>query len=254
MAKKKIAPTDYWHRTYRCKLQAADLVAFQISVKETDLFIQADRDLTQVAIDAVIRYRGYIEQYIEQVPAFGTALKPLRVETPAPAIVQEMARAGECAGVGPMAAVAGAMAEHVGRDLLQQTSQVIVENGGDIFLKLDRPTHIAIFAGPSPLSMKIGLALPASPIPLAVCTSSATVGHSLSLGRADAVCVVSADGSLADAAATAIGNRVDRAADIEAAIAFGRTMERIEGIVVVAGDKIGAWGELKLVPLPGKKT
>ena len=117
----------------------------------------------------------------------------------------DMVKAGKNAGVGPMAAVAGAIAEHVGLGLLKSTNHVIVENGGDIFIKTDAPLTVGIFAGKSSLSLRIGIRLSGGPKPMAVCTSSGTVGHSLSLGRADAVCVAADSCAIADAAATAIG-------------------------------------------------
>ncbi len=121
-----------------------------------------------------------------------------------------MAAAAQTAGVGPMAAVAGAIAECVGRELLEFSPEVIVENGGDIFLKVSHRRTVGIFAGDSPLTGRIGIQIEARDTPLGVCTSSGTVGHSLSFGRADAVVVLAPAAALADAAATAIGNRVSR--------------------------------------------
>jgi ApbE superfamily uncharacterized protein (UPF0280 family) len=112
---------------------------------------------------------------------------------------------------------------------------------------------MGIYAGTSPLNMKVGLRIPAADQPIGVCTSSGTIGHSKSLGRADAVCVVSKDCALADAAATAVGNRVGAAADIEKAVEFGRHIDGVRGVVVIAGDRIGLWGDIELVPLQRKK-
>jgi ApbE superfamily uncharacterized protein (UPF0280 family) len=160
-----------------------------------------------------------------------------------------MTAAGAAAGVGPMAAVAGAIAEAVGRGLLAHSNEVVVENGGDIFLQTDEPALAAVYAGTSPLSLKVGLRVGGGGRPCAVCTSSGTVGHSLSLGRADAATVVARSGALADAAATAVGNRVGSRRDLAAAIEFGRRIPGVEGIVVIAGDRIGAWGGLEIVSL-----
>jgi ApbE superfamily uncharacterized protein (UPF0280 family) len=148
-----------------------------------------------------------------------------------------------------MAAIAGAIAEHVGRGLLGFTDQVMVENGGDVFIKTNSPVTVGIFAGASPLSMQVGIRLGGEKRPIAVCTSSGTLGHSLSLGLADAVCVVADSCALADAAATSIGNRIQSEADINAAIAAGQRIAEVAGIVIIAGDKIGAWGELELIRL-----
>ena len=151
--------------------------------------------------------------------------------------------------VGPMAAVAGALAERVGRDLLARTDEIIVENGGDIFIKTLHPLTVAVFAGRSPLSLKIGLDIEPANRPMAVCTSSGSVGHSLSKGLADAVCVLSRSCALADAAATAIGNRVRNQKDIQPAIDWGRAVAGVEGILVIMGEKMGMWGRVRLKPL-----
>jgi hypothetical protein len=164
-----------------------------------------------------------------------------------------MIRAGNAAGVGPMAAVAGAVAEGVGRCLLEHSRQVVVENGGDIFLKTGRPAVVGLFAGHSPLSMKIGIRLAETGDGIGVCTSSGTVGHSLSTGRADAVCVVAHSCALADAAATAIANRIHAPDGIEPAVSFGRSIAGVLGIVAVCGREMGAWGQVELVPMKGKK-
>ena len=146
-----------------------------------------------------------------------------------------------------------AVAGSVGRHLLTYSRRVVVENGGDIFLKTDGPAIAGLFAGSSPLSMKMGIRLANTGEGLGVCTSSGTVGHSLSMGKADAVCVIAQSCALADAAATAIGNRIRSAREIKAGIAFGQTIADVMGIVVVVGSEVGAWGSVELVPLRGKK-
>ena len=240
-------------RFYRRGVHPAGLTGFRVAVQETDLQIHADVDLTAAARDLVLQHRGFIETYIERQPIFRESLIPIRVEGAAPLIVHEMARAAAAAGVGPMAAVAGAIAEHVGKGLLSHTKQVIVENGGDVFARTQHPVIMGIYAGTSPLSGSIGLRIGGRDTPVGVCTSSGTVGHSLSLGAADAVCVVSPCCAVADAAATAIGNRLGSAADISKAIVFGRSIARVHAVVIIVGDRIGCWGDVELVPLKAKK-
>lgn len=152
-------------------------------------------------------------------------------------------------GVGPMAAVAGAIAQFVTRDLLRFSKEVIVENGGDIYLASEKERVVGIYAGSSPLSLRIGMVIEPEKTPLGVCTSSGTVGHSLSFGRADAVSVLSRSGALADAAATAIGNIVKGARDIEKGLARGSEIEGVSGVLIVVGEKMGVWGEVRLVRL-----
>jgi len=236
-------------RIYRNLISGDDLVTFHVSIKETDLWVQAEKNLEQETYDLVYKYRGHIESYIQENPLFLTTLKPWRIKGPAPKIVSIMALAGRQAGVGPMAAVAGAIAESVGTDLLGQSSQVIVENGGDIFIKVNRPIVSSIYAGDSPLSMKVGVRIESLGASIGICTSSGTIGHSFSMGKADAACVISPSCALSDAAATAIGNRVDSPGAIESAINFGKQISGITGIVVIAKDKIGMWGDIEIIPL-----
>lgn len=235
-------------RSYR-RLVHGRLTPMRVAVQETDLSVYAHEVGTDEIRDAVIVQRGYLESYIRRFPAFAKVLVPWQDDFLAPPIVQDMIRAGKKAGVGPMAAVAGAMAERVGTDLLQRTDEIIVENGGDIFIKTAHPLTVGVFAGHSPLSMKIGIEIAPSEKSQGVCTSSGSVGPSMSKGRADAVCVVGPDCSLADAAATAIANRVPTVRDVQTAIHWGRTIDGVEGILVIMAGKIGMWGRIRVKPL-----
>lgn len=242
----------YEPRTYRSKMIAKGLVSFQVVIKETDLHISAHKELKEEAEAAVRKYRHDLETFIAKQPVFLTTLKPFDVPASAPEIVKKMSEAGKTTDVGPMAAVAGAVAEFVGKELSQKSAEVIVENGGDIYIQTRKPRVIAIYAGDSPLSNKIGLEILPKQSPLGVCTSAGTVGHSLSFGSTDAVVVLSKNTALADAAATAIGNRVHKVEDIEKAINWGKVVDGIQGIVIVKEDKIGAWGDIKILPLSQK--
>ena len=208
-------------RTYRNLIDSTELVPYRVVVKETDLMVYSETKLVNETKELVLEQRGYVEAFINSNPDFATALLPWSYDGPAPGIIVNMLNAAHNAGVGPMAAIAGAIAEQVGHGLLKRTNQVMVENGGDVFIKMSSPVTVGIFAGKSPLSLQIGLRLKTFSIPQAVCTSSGTIGHSLSYGKADAVCVVADSCAIADAAATSIGNLIDCAADIENAIKAG---------------------------------
>lgn len=233
-------------RTYRHWVESRDLVKFNVTVRETDLYISAAANLQRKARRIVLKYRQQLEGYVKREPAFLASLEPLPVPDDAPGIVRQMAAAAQQAGVGPMAAVAGAIAECVGTELLAFSPEIIVENGGDIFLKVLNKRTVGLYAGDSPLTGKLGLEINPRETPLGVCTSSGTVGHSLSYGRADAVVALATSTALADAAATAIGNRVVRPGDIEAAIEFGKGIGGLKGLVIVIGDSVGAWGDFRL--------
>jgi len=236
----------YQPRTYRHWIEGKDLVSFNVTVKETDLYIRATSNLDKKAHRMVLKYRQQLEHYIKKEPEFLTSLKPLPKPSNAPRIVADMIEAGRKTNVGPMAAVAGAIAEYAGRDLLEFSPEIIVENGGDIFLKITHKRVVGIYAGDSPLTGKVGLEIKPQDTPLGVCTSSGTVGHSLSFGKADAVVVTAGSATLADAAATAICNRVKSPDDINDAIELGQNIAGLKGIVIIMGSSIGAWGDLKL--------
>jgi ApbE superfamily uncharacterized protein (UPF0280 family) len=236
-------------RLYRHWIKGSGLVSFNVAVEQTDLFIRCRRSLKKKALDSVLKHRGSLEAYIGHHPLFLTALDPYQAESEAPTIVKEMARASQLASVGPMAAVAGAIAEAVGRDLLAFSPEVIVENGGDIFLKISEKRLVGIYAGQSSFTKRIALEIMPRETPLGIGTSSGTVGHSLSLGNADAVISLSSSAALADAAATAIGNMVNTTDDIPKAIEQAGNIEGLRGVIIIIGDQMGIWGRVKIVPL-----
>jgi ApbE superfamily uncharacterized protein (UPF0280 family) len=236
-------------RIYRGNARKEGLVAYQTVVQETDLHIQAHQENQELTRDLIIKHRGFLENYINRYPAFIRALKPWPMRGFPPRMVRDMISAAKAVNVGPMAAVAGVIAEYVGKDLLNHSPEIIVENGGDTFIKVDEPITVGVFAGKSPLSLKIGLQLDTSDRPLSVCTSSGTIGHSKSFGVADAVCVVSSSGALADAAATAMGNILTSKKNIQKAIDLGRSRKKIQGVVVIMDDCLGIWGDLEIVSL-----
>ena len=241
--------TKYTDRHYRKRARTRGLRSFQVGVKETDLWVSAERELKREARDLIIRYRQQLEGYIESHPLFLTALQPMPEDPYAPPMVAEMIGMTKRIGVGPMAAVAGALAQFVGQGLLPLSEQVIVENGGDIFLQTKGAATISVFAGDSPLSERIGLKIPVRQMPLGVCSSSGKIGHSLSKGVADVVCILSSSALLADGAATYLGNRIKGASDLRA---FGDWVQEIDGLLggmAVVGDKMAVWGDIELVSL-----
>ncbi len=236
----------YQPRTYRRRVHSPGLVTYAIIERETDLYISTTTDLSGEARQLVHQYRRELESYIAAHPCFAASLEPVAVEDEAPQIVREMAQAASVCGVGPMAAVAGAIARFVGEALGRLSPEVIIENGGDIYVKSTQQRVVSIYAGGSPLSYKIGIEIEPRDTPIGVCTSSATVGPSLSFGASDASVAVAPSAALADAAATAIGNAVKSAEDIERGLAVARGIDRLSGAVIIVGHKLGAWGHIRL--------
>jgi ApbE superfamily uncharacterized protein (UPF0280 family) len=241
--------TMYEKRTYRNLVKTDDLVKFEVIIKETDLLVRADGDLSKETRESVLKYRHQLENYISMNPEFQKSLVPLADDPYAPEIVQEMIRTSQLAQVGPMAAVAGAIAEWVSKDLLTLSKEVIVENGGDIYLATSKERTIGIYAGNSPISLKIGIVISPEETPLGVCTSSGKVGPSLSFGRADAVCILAKSSALADAAATAVGNVVKEKKDISLGLGRAREIGGVLGTLIIVEEKMGIWGRIKLTRL-----
>lgn len=239
-------PSDYRVRSYRNWTLKNNLIVFNVTLRETDIFIYSDADLTPIALSSVLRFRSHLEAYISVHPEFLESLTPIAYDQRAPDIVRDMMRASEQAGVGPMASVAGAMAEHVGRDLLVHTANVIVENGGDIYMNTLNDIHIGLFAGASPLSGRVSIKIRKEEMPMGVCTSSGTIGHSLSFGCTDACCVKSRSVALADAAATSIGNIVKSKKDLQKGLNSGMKIEGVLGVLIVVGDLLGVVGDMEL--------
>ncbi|MDH7499611.1 MAG: UPF0280 family protein [candidate division NC10 bacterium] len=239
----------YQERAYQRISGAKDLVGFEVEVKETHLWIQAERDLSAAARQVVIRLRDELESYICHRPEFATSLQPLSPSPFAPPIVQLMISSAQAAKVGPMAAVAGAMAELVGKELASLSKEMIVENGGDIFLQSARPRVVKVYAGVSPFSDRLGLKVKSGGEPLGICTSAGRVGPSLSLGVADAAVILANSPALADAVATRMGNRVQRREDIPVALKVARSIPGVRGALLIVGEGLGAWGELEILRL-----
>lgn len=245
---------QYIERSYRQTFRQDDLVHFQVVVRQTDLDIGVRRErfsaeLARWVEEMVREQRALLENYIKEDPAFLHSLTPCALKPGAPPMAVDMAEAARRAGVGPMAAVAGAFAQYVGRALARRSKDVIVENGGDIYLRSTRLRRIGIFAGKSPLSNRIALEIRPEDTPLGICTSSGTVGPSLSLGKADAAVILSPSAVLADAVATAAGNLVQNKEDVQKAAEFATGIEGVTGALIIKDDRLAACGKLKLIPM-----
>ncbi|BBE17866.1 hypothetical protein AQPE_2025 [Aquipluma nitroreducens] len=240
-------------RTYRNQFSQQRFRSFVVNYKETDLWIGVDpgsfRDeMQEVALAKVIALRTEMEAYLLNDPVFGRTFEPHAVKPNAPEIVNRMADAARRAEVGPMAAVAGAFSEAVGQHLMQQFSiqEIVVENGGDIFLKINRNLLMSVYAGNSPLSGKIGIEIQASESPLGVCTSAGTVGPSVSLGKTDATMIICRNTALADALATRFGNLVQVPEDVQQVTQQTVPFPEILSAVIICWDKIGIRGQFEM--------
>lgn len=233
-------------RTYRAS-RHDDLISFQLVIEETDLWIAAREDLGLPMADHVRLLRGQIKSYAAVHPDFLTSLVPLEAKDRAPEIIRRMCRAGQLTGVGPMAAVAGTMAQMLAERFRDRSADLLVENGGDTYLCSTRDRHIGILSMPDQ-AIRLCVPVEAREFPCSFCASSATIGHSLSFGKADLVVVRAGDASLADAAATALANALTGAEAMDRVLAMAQSWEPLglQGVFTQCEGKIGVWGKMQL--------
>lgn len=243
----------YQPRLYREAMGNSRWKSYRSSYLETDLWVAVDsthyrKSAERFTMDRILYYRSILEKHIASHPEFRDSLTPVVAPGGVHPLITEMCEAGLAAGTGPMSAVAGAVAEYICRDLLAEfeAGEVIVENGGDIFMKLTEPVTVAVHAGDSPLSEKIALQVKPEETPLSLCCSSGTVGHSLSFGMADACMIACPSGAVADAFATAFCNRVRSVAMVQEVTEEALKHPRILSVVIIAGDRLGMGGQIEI--------
>ena len=218
--------------------------AFQF--KETNCTIIADDESTiNTAVSSIKHHRKQLEKYIQTHPKFLYSLQPVPVDK-GPRIVGLMAEASEKANVGPMAAVAGVLADLAVEDMALARSEVaVVENGGEVSAISNLPIDIALSAGDSLLSKQIGFRL--EKFPIGVATSSGLFSHALSFGEAEAATVFAENAGVADAAATAVGNLVkgdDCRGAVERGIKEALGIEGVRGVFILYRGIVGKAGQV----------
>ena len=240
-------------RTYRSSFSKERFESFTITYKDSDLWVGIDplsykKEMADFALDKLKRIRDELEAYVAKDSFFKKSLKPCSVMEDTPEMAKKMAVVAEKSGVGPMAAVAGIFSETIGKELLENFSinELVIENGGDIFLKIETPLVMSIFAGESPLSGVVGLEIEPEKTPCGVCTSAGTVGPSRSFGKADAVMIVCKETALADAFATGFGNLIKKPGDIEKVLKRTEAHEEIIAAVMICEDQIGIRGKFEM--------
>ncbi|MDD1748763.1 MAG: UPF0280 family protein [Methanothrix sp.] len=216
---------------------------FQLKETIVTIFAREERHI-DAARESIRVQRAYLENFIRKDPFFQITLEPYDlVQDDAPQIVKQMIEKSNVFGIGPMAAVAGAIAGFAVQAMIDEgATYAVVDNGGDICILNDLPIVVGIYAGSSPIR-DLAFQLEKRHRPLGICTSSGTVGPSISFGCADAAAVISQDVALADAAATALGNAVTAEGPLQECF---QAIDRpgIDGALVIRGDKMALWKDL----------
>jgi ApbE superfamily uncharacterized protein (UPF0280 family) len=245
----------YEPRWYRQKTDNERFTSFQVEWLETDLWIGIDKESFVPEIpDFIFRQIKYLrvilDSYIDMNSSFRDSLSPIPDDIHASEEIRQMIKASTCAEIGPMSAVAGLFAEFTGKSVVKKfvIQEIVIENGGDLYISIKKDIDILVYAGNSPLSNKIAVTIPHRFTPLGLCTSSGTVGHSLSFGKADAVMVACTNAALADSLATRFGNEVKTPADIEPALKLSESFDEILSILIIIEDKIGVKGKFGIKP------
>lgn len=235
----------YEERFYR--EQIISKFKIEVSYKESDLLICSDQEIVKEKAQSIlVKYYNQIEEYIKKNPLFLTSLSPLESDRSALPIIGEMLESSKITGIGPFSAVAGAIAKYVGGDLLSCCQELVIENGGDIFLKINQDKIIGVYLGQEFKMNNLNLKIKKRKHPFGVASSSSIIGHSLNFGKADLVSVVADNIIIADGFATAISNRIKSIEDIEKILAEAKDNLPIQGLLVAFEEKMFLWGDLEV--------
>jgi uncharacterized protein len=235
----------YERKNYRNKILLAQATSFEVEVRETSLHIQAQSDLSAKAKDSVFRYRYQVEEYLRQHPAFREATTPLQIYASAPEIVRFVDLASRNTGISPMACMSGAIADFVGRDLSQDSMNLIVSSGGDTFIRSGSPLQIQLYAMGSPMHEHLVVSLPAFKRCFGI--SSYVPGK-----KVQSVTVISRSACWASAFATDIGVRLQAGESLASVLERVQQYRDVGGIVVITGTRVIVGGDLLLQCVNGK--
>ena len=243
-------PTE---RFYRQGMGEERFNSFVINYQQSDIWCAVSRKTETEGVDSYAlaelkKLRHILDNYIKKRNDFLSSHQPIKYDSAAPAIIKKMLSASQQAGTGPMASVAGAFSEHIGNKISDKFNpkELILENGGDNYIIIEKTLISSIYAGNSPLSEKIGLKIEPEFSPLGVCTSAGTFGSSKSYGQADAVVIASKNTLLADAYATALANKIDTKQDVEKIAELAKNVEQILACIIIKDDKMAVNGKLEV--------
>jgi ApbE superfamily uncharacterized protein (UPF0280 family) len=216
---------------------------FQID-ETVGVIISDDKRFLLMGLESLRRHREELKGYVKENPAFEHSYDPVTVKD-VPEVVRRMAEASLQSGVGPLAAVAGVLADLAAEEMVEAGAKVaVIENGGEIIAYSDRTLRVAVGAGTNPLSNTIGFLL--EKFPIGVATSSGRHSHAFSMGDSDTVTIFAETAGLADAAATASANVVtgEPGKDVKAGVDAGMKIEGVQGVLAIRDDVVSIGGAI----------
>ncbi len=232
---------------YRKNILQSHRYAWQASYRHTELLISADSDIKEKIKGLLEEIYRQLDYCIQKEPAFLKSLSPVKVKPFFPEAIRNMCRLSALFNVGPMAAVAGAVNDFLAAGLKSSCNELIIENGGDLYIKSGRDINTGVYVKNSFFKDLITVQVDSADMPCGICSSSGTFGHSLSLGNCDLAVVLSDSSTGADAAATAVANSINTVEDIRKSIDFFKGLSPVKGLLIIKKDIVGIWGKIRLV-------
>ncbi len=233
----------YEERIYRRYSEPKDLFKTHLIIEESDILVFSSEKIESFEIEEKVKIlRQDIKDYIKKDRKFLTTLSAYNLKEPAPQIIKKMCKVSKILDIGPMACVAGAISEFLGKELLKKNKEAIVENGGDIFLKIAKERKIGIFYGKNDF---LKIKLTTLNTPLGIASSSGKLGYSLSFGNCDLVCVISESAIFSDGAATFLGNLIKTQKDILPALKKIKKYKEIKASIIIFEGKIFVQGDVE---------
>jgi ApbE superfamily uncharacterized protein (UPF0280 family) len=232
---------------YRSSVKFNEKYNWRIIYKYSDMFIGCDKDISFRLEKLVREVYDVLESFIRKDKSFRTSLSPVKIREESPLLIKKMCQKATIFNVGPMASVAGAVCDYIAAGVDKYCHRLIIENGGDVFIKSNKDIDIGVFLKNENFKNKIYLKIKAKQTPCGICSSSGSFGHSLSMGKSDLVVVLSKSTISADAAATAIANKIIKPSDIEGTIEYYKKIKDVKGLLIVKDEKLGIWGDIELM-------
>ena len=235
----------YEERFYRGQILSK--FKLEVSFNESDLLVCTDKKIDKCFVESILKkYYDQIKEYVKENPIFMNSLFPLDDNISSPDIIKKMMESSRVSGIGPFSSVAGAIAFYVGNEILEICDEVIIENGGDIFLKINEDKHLGIYLGERFKIKNVILRIRKKNCSFGIASSSAVIGHSLNFGNADVVTVIAKDVVIADGLATSLSNKIKKENDIKMIIEQAKSIPELNGIFIAFDDKMFLWGDLEM--------
>lgn len=231
---------------YQKNISTSGKYSCRLAYKYTELYITSDTDISGKLRGPLISFYEQLEKAIKENKEFEESLAPLKIDKSCPAAVRDMCRSAALFDVGPMAAVAGTICDTIAREVSGACSFLMIENGGDAYIKSENTVKASLFTGSRYFPENIDISIGPGSTPCGLCSSSGMIGHSFSMGKSDLVTVMSGSTAEADAAATAIANAVKTRSDVDRIMEKYTHHSHLKGLIILKDDRMAAWGDLQL--------